>query len=466
MSGAYELARGAPEMNKVRNMLASPSPSTDHANTFIERLALQSLSTGAVRCLSSLVTEWNFFLSILCLLASAAYALILLTYTKHFFWDVDFYAAVVRAMNLGHSPYDNAWLMSDPSSAYSNGFVYPPAIALLFDHIQWIFISHSGRALLICFLFLSWLAIPYFLAGRPKRPISKDYLWIWSLYLALFGFAGVRLLAVGNIAALLFAALTITIGIAIERRDYRPFWIVLLICSFIKPYFLGFLIFPAALDRQYWQSALLVASLASLYATNYFLEPQLFTEYLAQLSAQQSHLSNIGISFFTLASSITRLLIKAPSLSTAISIVIHLWFVAVIFLISIAVTGRTNRSRRFDSLCCWLFLSGFLISPRLFDYDLALIAVPFALLVRDLVVRRQSGAGVAIAMASVSLFFTRIPAGIPLQLSDWSPTFLIAGIWLGTAVDFLASDSNAEQCPQCGLVPLDCSPTAPQVSAR
>jgi len=215
MSGAYESARSAVDMSKVRQMLASPSPRTDLANTFIERLALKRLSTGAVRCLSSLVTEGHFFLSVLCLLASATYALILLTYTKHFFWDMDFYAAVVRAMNLGHSPYDNAWLMSDPSSAYSNGFVYPPAVAYLFDRIQWIFISHSGRVLLISLLFFSWLAIPYLLAGRPKAPFSKSYLWIWSLYLALFGFAGVRLLAVGKIAALLFAALTITIGIAI-----------------------------------------------------------------------------------------------------------------------------------------------------------------------------------------------------------------------------------------------------------
>jgi hypothetical protein len=82
-------------------------------------------------------------------------------------------------------------------------------------------------------------------------------------------------------------------------------------------------------------------------------------------------------------------------------------------------------------------MSAFLISPRIFDYDLAVVIVPFVLLARMLLIERGLGLGVAVTVAVFGFILLRTPSLFQTELSKWSATFTIVGVWFGTAAHWL-----------------------------
>ncbi|HEY5504588.1 MAG TPA: glycosyltransferase 87 family protein, partial [Sedimentisphaerales bacterium] len=372
-----------------------------------------------------------------CFTAATGYFFFLVFVTHHIFWDTTFYAAVVKAMAVGVSPYDNAYIVKNIDVGYSNGFVYPPLVAQAFYRLRWLLLTPVGWTVLITAHLISWVSIPYLLGGSPKKWNSRSFIYVWGLYLVLFGLGGTRLLVVGNIAGVLFALLIFSIVVAIRYKDYKLFWAMIILCTFVKPYFLGFLLFPVILEKRYISAGLILCVLVALYALDYLLNPLLFSEYVAQITAQQSHLGNIGLSLFTLATAIMKVAFGPNSaLILPLAIGIHFLFTAIIILVAYAIAERRVRPQRFDVFCCWVFMSAFLISPRIFDYDLAIVIVPFVLLARMLLVERGLGIGVAVTVAIFGLIL-RTPSTFQTDLSEWTATFAILGVWLGAATHWL-----------------------------
>jgi hypothetical protein len=414
---------------------------------FIDAKLLRPISRAFVVSVFWLITRWDYVLAAACFLTAGAYLLYLVFVTHQIFWDVNFYAAAVKTMAAGVSPYDDAYLLKILGIPFSSGFTYPPLVAEAFYKFSWLVLTPAGRTLLITAYAISWLSIPYLLAGSPNYWYSRKLLYVWGLYLVLFGLAGMRLLVVGNISAILFAFTVLSIVVAIRTRDYKSFWVAILVCSFIKPYFLAFLLFPVILDKKYISSVAIIFVLLALHGFSYLINPQLFLEYVKAFAVQPSSLGNIGFSIYTLVAEIfAEALGPNTSRVTSLSLGVHFIFSITILMLAYAINARRVRPQRFDLFCCWLFVSAFLISPRNFDYDLAVVVVPIVLLARMILIEGRLGIVVAAITAAFSTILLRTPALFHTVLSEWSSTFIMLGVWFGAAVHFLTSTrSNTEE---------------------
>src|SRR4029078_9695235 len=136
-------------------------------------------------------------------------------------------------------------------------------------------------------------------------------------------------------------------------------------------------------------------------------------------------------------------------LSFAIALGIHVVLVVAIILIAYSIAERKARPDRFNLFCCWLFISAFLISPRVSDYDLAVVIVPFVLLARMLLIERGLGIAVAVAVAAIGFSFMRTPPSFETELSKWSAIFAILGMWFRAAVHWLTTvHTNLQEMPR------------------
>jgi len=394
-----------------------------------------------IATLSFLVGSWDYILAGLCFAIAATYFLVLVFVTHHMFWDVNFYASVVKAMSAGISPYDNAYISQDATDGFSLGFMYPPFAAQIFYKFDWLFLTAGGRAGLAVAQVLSWIAIPYLLAGSPARWYSRSYLYVWALYLVLFGLAGMRLLVVGNISALLFSTMIFAIVVAVRTGKYTLFWITIVICSFVKFYFLIFLMFPVILDKKYSASIIAIAILLGLFALNYVVSPMQFSEYLRQIGTQSNE---VGLSIFSLATRFTKGVLEWGGLQSFI-LPLAVYGVVSITILGIAfAVAEQRRPETFDLFCCWLFLAAFLISPRMYDFELAVVTVPFVLLARMLLLERGIGISVAAVAIAMGFLLVRNPPFFGVSLSDWTASFAIFGVWLGAGIHWLYLQDNAE----------------------
>lgn len=406
----------------------------------IDAKLLSPISHAFVSSVFWLLARWDYFLAAACFVTAGGYLLYLVFVTHHIFWDLDFYAAVVKTMAAGVSPYDDAFVFKILGIRLSSGFDYPPLVAEALYKCRWLVLAPTGRALLVIGYAISWISIPYLLAGSPRKWYSLDFLYVWGLYLVLFGLAGMRLLVVGNISAILLAFAVLSIVVAIRTRNYGFFWVAILLCSFLKPYFLAFLLFPVILDKKYLSAIAFIFVLLALYVSNYLISPQLFSEYVKSFEMQPSNLVNIGLSIYTLAATIIAVAL-GPNTSrvTDLALGIHLIFSFAIFVLAYAITERRVRPMRFDLFCCWLFVSAFLISPRIFDYDIAIVVVPIVLLARMLLIEGRLGIAVAVTIAAFCTILLRTPETFHVSLPEWSSTFIMVGIWFGAAVNLLTS---------------------------
>jgi len=409
-----------------------------------------------------LLARWDYLLAGACFLGAGAYISYLVFISHHIFWDINFYAAVMKTMAAGLSPYDDASVIKILGVPLSSAYNYPPFFAEVLYKLKWLVLTPAGRTFLIVAYIVSWVSIPYLLAGSPRKWYSRDFLYVWGLYLILFGLAGTRLLVVGNIASILFALVIFSIVMSVRLRDYKLFWVTILICGFIKPYFLVFLFFPVILDKRYLSAMALVLALLVLYLLNYLSNPELFAEYQRALAIQPSNLGNLGFSIYTLSLEIFSDVLGSGSRTnwvTGLALAVHFLFSFTILMAAYAVAARRARPRHFDVFCCWLFVSAFLISPRTFDYDLAVVVVPLVILMRMLLVESRLGVIVAVIVAGFCTTLLRSPTQFNVALSQWSSAFIMWAVWFGAAVYFLTSKrsvtgegSNLQQLERATIV--------------
>ena len=251
----------------------------DRIQSFVDRYFLSPSSRVAVASLQRIIAGWELVLATVMAMMAAAYVLYLLLVTHNLFWDFNGYIAAVKAMGTGASPYDRTFIASN-FGAQIPQFPYPPLVAEAFYQLSGLFLTPGGLVILLIATIVSVLGIPYLLADFPRRWYSPKFLYMCGLYLVLFGFGGMRLVANGNIQPIVCAAIIVSIIAAVYRHDYKLFWIALAFCSFIKFYFLAFILFPLILDKKYAGSIAFVLLFGALYAANYVFYPELFSQFL------------------------------------------------------------------------------------------------------------------------------------------------------------------------------------------
>ena len=383
--------------------------------------------------------RWISAIFVFAFAMACGYFLYLILVTHIIFWDFGIYVAAMKAMAAGKSPYDHPYIAEH--FGVGQTFVYPPFIARIF-YLTWLFLTPAGAAGLIIIHTISWISIPYLLAGLPKNWRSREFLLLCAFYIILFGRGGLKLLCSGNMQCLLSALTIFSIVVAIRTHSYKLFWVTILICSSIKIYFIGLLLIPMIIDKKYLEAITILVITVALYALDYAFNPRLFSEFLTVVTSQSQDVFLVGRSLYSLVLSGFHLVIPSENhLTLAVAWGLHFIFVAMVFLFAYAVARGRRRPTRFDLFCCWIFMSAYLISPRLTDYDTAVLIVPFVLLCQMMLRDSRLGMGIAATVAFCGSVFMRTP------LTDWNGLFAILGVWLGTGVHWLVAgraDSSTE----------------------
>lgn len=413
---------------------------TGLAATVVDLYFLDPLSHAVTAAMLWIVRHWIGAVSVVALATASGYFLYLIFITHIIFWDFGIYVAAMKAMAADKSPYDYVYIREQ--FGVGQTFVYPPLIAHVF-YIIWSVLTPAGAVGLLVVHTISWVSIPYLLAGTQKNWRLQDFMLLFAFYIMFFGRGGLKLLCSGNIQCILSALTIFSIVFAVKTQSYKLFWIAIIICSSVKIYFIGFLLVPIIIDKKYVSAIAIVVMIAALYAINYASNPRLFFEFLTVVTSQSQDVFLVGRSLYSFVlSGLANAVGSESHLTSVVAWGMHFIFVVIVLLFAYAVArGRRCRPARFDLFCCWIFMSACLISPRLTDYDTAILIVPFVLLGQMLLRDSRLGVGIAATVAFCGSVFMRTP------LTDWSGLFAILGIWLGTGVHWLVvgqADSSTE----------------------
>ena len=90
----------------------------------IDSCFLRPTSRVFITSIMWLLARWDFALAAICFAIAGGYFLFLVLVTHHIFWEINFYAAVVKAMAAGMSPYNNDYIYNYHDLGYSTGFIY------------------------------------------------------------------------------------------------------------------------------------------------------------------------------------------------------------------------------------------------------------------------------------------------------------------------------------------------------
>ncbi len=392
---------------------------------------LEPLSRALTGAMLWIIQRWISTIFLVALATACGYFLYLIFVSHIIFWDFGIYVAAMKAMAAGKSPYDHAYIAEH--FGVGQTFVYPPFIAQIF-YLAWLLLTPAVAAVLIVIHAISWISIPYLLAGVPKNWRSREFLLLCAFYIILFGRGGLKLFCSGNIQCILSALTILSIVVAIRTHSYKFFWVTIFICSSIKIYFIGFLLLPIIIDKKYVDAITFVIIVVALYALDYAFNPRLFGEFLTVTASQSRDVFLVGRSPYSLVLSGFQFFVGSDNhLTLAVAWSVQFIFGAIILLFSYATARGRSRPTQFDLFCCWIFMSAYLLSPRLTDYDTAIVIVPFVLLGQMLLRESRLGMAVAATVAFCGSVFLRTP------MTDWSGLFAILGIWLGTGVHWLVA---------------------------
>jgi hypothetical protein len=349
------------------------------------------------------------------------------------FWDFAVYRAGIAAHQAGANAYDPKYL----ADHYNVGlqFIYPPLTLLSFTGLAGLFTSTAGAALLLLAHLAAFIAIPFLLVPREMRRTEMG--WLFGLYLVAFGLSGTKLFLSGNIAGLLGAALILATRHSVRQHSYAALWIVLLIVCQIKIYFITFLIVPFLLERNILKPLLGGALILLSYSANYFIAPELFHQFSTALLQSSQSGSLIGTSVMSAAQAALTRLPNAQALPVVwIALAIHAVYSLLVVMFAAVVLWSRRGSEQAEGAPAamtflWVLMTALLLSPRLLPYDLALLVIPFVLLLRHLLLNGRRGrhfAGAALVI-SASLGLT--------PLADWAAVVALLGVWAGMGFQWL-----------------------------
>src|SRR6185437_2120284 len=406
---------------------------SDQFQSTVDEYLVHPFSRRVSSTLLRIVAHWDWALAIITSVIGAAYILYILLITHSGFWDFEAYIDAVQAMKVGMSPYDFLYIVQNINSGTLQ-FVYPPLVAAFLYGLSGVALTTTGLTVLLTTAAISTLAIPYVLAGCPRNWFSPKTLYVFGFFFVLFGFGGIRLFLSGNIQSLVCGAIVVSIFIAVKRQDYWLFWIVLGISSFIKFYFLAFLLVPLILDRKYVASISFVLIFGALFTRNYFYDPDLFWQFVSLIGRLSREPEIAGFSLYSFAITALRMAFPNDIRVSIIASGLHITFALFVCMLAYSVAQKRTRPERFDLLSCWLFMSAYLISPRLLEYDMAVLVVPLIRLGRMLLLQRGIGIAVAGGIGICGCILLRTP------FVQWVGTIVLVGVWVGSAVHWLVAD--------------------------
>jgi len=346
------------------------------------------------------------------------------------FWDFRVYQSGIAAYQAIGTPYDPQYLLEH----YNNKFAFtsPPIIVLLLSQISWLLTNPIWLGILLALHLAAWFFIPYLLLPRADRPPSKDAGWMYGAFLFALGLLGTKMFVSGNATALVSWASIGTLMFSISKRNYLPFWIVLILACQVKFLFICLAIVPFLLDKKIWQPALVAVIVAAIYASNYVIAPDLargFSHAMQQISTDPMY---IGQAVMGAVQAILRKGDMVPrSMFVPIALSVHAIYAVVLLAFAAALLWGKARPRDPHMAFLWALSAAILASPRIIENDVAILVVPYIVFFRSVLEAR--GPGLVIAGAALIV-------GVSLSMTPifmWGGLVAIIGMWFGIGFDWI-----------------------------
>jgi hypothetical protein len=177
-------------------------------------------------------------------------------------------------------------------------------------------------------------------------------------------------------------------------------------------------------------------------ALNSVVAPDLLPQFLATLG-EVSH--QPGFSGTSVLSAVDAGLreahVGAGSTPLAIAFAVHMVYLLLAMAFGAAVLWSRAPADLHKALL-FAFMGALLASPRLIEYDMALVAIPFLVFLRDLVRDRGLGLSIAVAGLVAALVLVRTP------LADWGGFVTLLGVWIGMGMTWLMGpQSESSRAP-------------------
>ena len=177
------------------------------------------------------------------------------------------------------------------------------------------------------------------------------------------------------------------------------------------------------------------------YSANYFIAPELFHQFSAALLQSSQSGSLIGTSVMSAAQAALARLPNAQALPVVwIALAIHAVYslLMVVFAAVVLWSRRGSEQAQGEPALTflWVFMTALLLSPRLLPYDLALLVIPFVLLLRHLLLNGRRGRHFAGATLVICASLSLTP------LADWAALVALLGVWAGMGFQWLDPEGS------------------------
>jgi hypothetical protein len=205
---------------------------------------------------------------------------------------------------------------------------------------------------------------------------------------------------------------------------------LLIVCQ-VKIYLICLAAIPFLIDRKIVESIIASVLILATFAFNYVIAPDLFHQFNETLVAVMNVPGYVGTSVMTAAQVLLGKAHLSASMVSIGALAVHgvYAFLVVVFAATVLWTrARPERSWVF----LWTLMAALLISPRLAEYDMSLMVIPFLFFLGLLIERRDIGFGVAVAGFVTAISLVRTP------FADWGAFIALFGVWLGIGLSWLA----------------------------
>lgn len=312
-----------------------------------------------------------------------------------FFWDYWVYQGALAALGTGADPYAAGTMQRFGVEAGYN-FTYPPIALDLLDPLAafdptsllWVYsIVFAASALWLLWLLATTLCASF-------SPFQRACALVAGI--AAFTMAGTIAVSSANLGVILNAIVLTGLVYAIRSRSYLPFFLAVLLCSSIKPFYLQFLIVPIVVNRELWayilKSGTVVAASAAIYLLYYLFSEARFASWMASIADQSITQGVPGNNVFGFA-----LRLGASSVE---ALAIHGLFCVAMLLMAIRLKSTDQGVR----LSVALIVASFL-NPRIMMYDAQIAAIPVFYLILSMPVIQSRMRAANGALLALGLLF-------------------------------------------------------------
>lgn len=367
-------------------------------------------------------------------------------------WDVDIYYRAMQAVRAGQDPY--AVGLERQSAAEAAGhhaftYVYPP-LTLLALRVVNVLPAWMAAALYwilygAAFIGIVWAATQFF---RPRDRSVMQY----AVPLVVF-FPGLMpddVILSGNIAYIFYGLIFTAAVIGWRRGVWRWFYLAVLFAACFKLPFLTLLaVPPLAAERQWLKATSTGAVGVGLFASQYWLWPVQFREYMQSVSLQFQFNGDFGLSP---AGILGRFLYQHGLPYSAPSTLAFLIYGSILFATLYSCSGL-YRERRISAEI-WipvLMVGTILLNPRIMQYDAHAIALFMALILARSVASR-SKAGIAVSVSVALLMIAGFMGDAPASVDRIRSMFVLVAV-MALGFQQLAAEARRTRAPSVVIHP-------------